>query len=80
MDLLAKALNQFVNNLSNRISTLSSTSGAKTYLLYMFSDTDLDKLDNLLFQYHLYFCANLAQFIFNITKINLTITYLTGIA
>jgi len=79
MDLLAKALNQFVNNLSNRISTLSSTSEAKTYLLYMSSGTDLDKLDNFLFQYHLYFCANPAQFIFNITKINLTITYLTGI-
>jgi len=44
-----------------------------------FSGTESDKLNNFLFQCHLYFYANLVQFDMDIAKINFAITYLTGI-
>ena len=43
-------------------------------------DTEPDKLNNFLFQCHLYFHANPAQFDTDIIKINFTMTYLTGVA
>jgi len=45
-----------------------------------FSGTKPNKLNNFLFQYCLYFHANLAQFDTDIVKINFTMTYLTGVA
>ena len=45
----------------------------------MFSSTEPNKLNNLLFQCHLYFCANPVQFDMDIAKINFTMTYLTGV-
>ena len=44
-----------------------------------FSSTEPDKLNNFLFQYHLYFCANLVQFDIDIVKINFIMTYLTRV-
>ena len=40
----------------------------------------IDKLNNFLFQCHLYFHVNLVQFNTDITKINFAMTYLTGVA
>jgi len=51
-----------------------------TYISNIFSSTKLDKLNNFLFQYHLYFHTNLAQFDIDIAKINFTMTYLTRVA
>ena len=46
----------------------------------MFSNMNLNKLNNFLFHYHLYFYTNLAQFASNIVKINFAMTYLTSVA
>ena len=58
----------------------TNTRGTKACIPNTFSSTELDKLNNFLFQYHLYFCANLVQFNMDIAKINFIITYLTGVA
>ena len=54
--------------------------GTKAYISDIFSSTELNKLNNFLFQCHLYFCANLVQFNMDIAKINFTMTYLTRVA
>ena len=49
---LAKAFNQLIDNLDNRIPTLLTTlsfSEAKAYLLKMFSNINSEKLNNFLF-------------------------------
>ena len=52
----------------------------KAHISNTFSGTKLDKLNNFLFQYYLYFYTNLVQFNMNIAKINFVITYLIGVA
>ena len=47
MNLLAEALNQFMDNLNNRTPIPSSFSGTKAYFPDTFSSTDLDKLKQL---------------------------------
>ena len=54
--------------------------GTKAHIPNTFSSTEPDKLNNFLFQYHLYFYANLVQFDMDIVKINFAITYLTEVA
>ena len=61
--LLAKVFGQLMDNMDNRTLVLSTTLfllETRAWLLDTFSSTELDKLNNLLFQFHLYFCANLA--------------------
>jgi len=48
--------------------------------LLTFSGTEPDKLNNFLFQCHLYFHTNLVEFDMDIAKINFAMTYLTGVA
>ena len=78
---LAKVLSQLANTLnSNQTSRPNTNSrGTKAHIPNTFSGTEPNKLNNFLFQCHLYFCANPAQFDMDIAKINFTITYLTGV-
>ena len=79
---LAEVLGRLANTLnSNQTpSPNTNTKGTKAYISDTFSSTEPDKLNNFLFQYCLYFRANLVQFNTNITKINFVMTYLTGVA
>jgi len=79
---LAEVLGRLTNTLdSNQTpSPNTNTRGTKAYIPDTFSGTEPDKLNNFLFQCHLYFCANLAQFDIDIVKINFAMTYLTEVA
>jgi len=79
---LAKVLGQLANTLnSNQTpSPNTNTRGTKAHIPDTFSSTELDKLNNFLFQCYLYFHTNLVQFDMDIVKINFAITYLTGVA
>ena len=79
---MAKVLSQLANTLNSNQTPRPNTNsrGIKAYILDTFSGTKPDKLNNFLFQYWLYFHANLAQFDTDIAKINFAITYLTGVA
>ena len=79
---LAEILGRLVNILnSNQTSKPNTNSrGTKACIPDTFSGTESDKLNNFLFQCHLYFCANLAQFDIDIVKINFAMIYLTGVA
>ena len=79
---LAKVLSQLANTLNSNQTPRPNTNsrGTKAYIPDTFSGTEPNKLNNFLFQYHLYFCANLVQFNMDIAKINFIITYLTGVA
>jgi len=79
---LAKVLSRLANTLNFNQTPRPNTNsrGTKAYIPDTFSSTESDKLNNFLFQYHLYFCANLVQFDIDIVKINFTMTYLTGVA
>jgi len=79
---LADVLGQLANTLnSNQTSRLNTnTRGTKAHIPNTFSSTEPDKLNNFLFQYCLYFHANLAQFNMDIAKINFAMTYLTEVA
>ena len=78
---LANILSQLANTLiANQTSSLNTNSrGTKAYILNNFSSTESNKLNNFLFQYYLYFCSNSIQFNTDIVKINLAMTYLTGV-
>ena len=81
---LADILGQLANTLNTNQTSRPNTYSRKTkaYISNIFSSTKLDKLDklnNFLFQCHLYFCANSAQFNMDIAKINFVMTYLTGV-
>jgi len=78
---LANILNQLANTLiANQTSSPNTNSrGTKAHILNTFSSTESNKLNNFLFQYHLYFYANPMQFNTDIAKINFAITYLTGV-
>ena len=79
---LANILGQLANTLNaNQISGLNiNLWRTKAHISDTFSSTEFDKLNNSLFQYCLYFYANLVQFDMNIMKINFAMTYLTGVA
>ena len=78
---LADVLGQLANTLNTNqtFSPNTNSRGTKSHISNTFSSTEPDKLNNFLFQYHLYFHANLAQFDTNIAKINFTMTYLTKV-
>jgi len=79
---LAEVLGQLANTLNpnQTPSPNTNTRGTKAHISDTFSGTELDKLNNFLFQCCLYFCANLAQFNTDIAKINFAMSYLTGVA
>ena len=79
---LAEVLGRLANTLnSNQTSGPNTNSrGTKAHIPNTFSGTEPDKLNNFLFQYCLYFHANLVQFNMDIVKIKFTMTYLTGVA
>ena len=79
---LADILSQLANTLNaNQCPGPNTNSrGTKAYISNTFSSTKPNKLNNFLFQCHLYFYANPAQFDMNIAKINFAMTYLTGVA
>ena len=78
---LADVLGQLANTLNaNQTSGLNTNSrGTKACIPDTFSSTELNKLNNFLFQYHLYFCTNPVQFNTDIAKINFTMSYLMGV-
>jgi len=79
---LAEVLGWLANTLNTNQTPGPNTNsrGTKARIPDTFSSTELNKLNNFLFQCRLYFCANLAQFDTDIAKINFAMTYLTGIA
>jgi len=79
---LAEVLSQLANTLNSNQTPGPNTNsrGTKAHIPDTFSGTEFDKLNNFLFQCHLYFYANLAQFDTDIVKINFTMTYLTRVA
>ena len=78
---MGNILGQIANLLNtNQTSGPSSNlRGTKACISDTFSSTKFDKLNNFLFQYYLYFCANSMQFDMNIAKINFTMTYLSKV-
>ena len=79
---LAEVLSRLANTLnSNQTSSPNTnTRGIKAHIPNTFSGTEPDKLNNFLFQCHLYFYTNPAQFNIDIAKINFAMTYLTEVA
>ena len=79
---LAEVLNRLANTLNSNQTPGPNTNsrGTKARIPDTFSGTEPDKLNNFLFQCHLYFHANTVQFDMDIVKINFTMTYLTGVA
>jgi len=79
---LAEVLSRLANTLNSNQTPSPNTNirGTKAHIPDTFSSTEPDKLNNFLFQCHLYFCANLAQFNIDITKINFAMIYLTKVA
>ena len=73
---LANVLGQLANTLnSNQTPSLNTNSReTKSYIPDTFSSFKPDKLNNFLFQYHLYFHTNPVQFEINIIKINFAMT------
>ena len=57
----------------------ANSRGTKAYISNTFNSTEPNKLNNFLFQYYLYFYANIMQFNTDITKINFAITYFTRV-
>ena len=78
---LAKVLSWLANTLNSNQTPRPNTNsrGTKAHIPDTFSSTEPDKLNNFLFQCHLYFCANLVQFNMDIVKINFAMIYLTGV-
>ena len=79
---LAEVLSRLANTLNANQTPGPNTNsrGTKAHIPDTFSGTEPDKLNNFLFQCHLYFRANPAQFDTDIAKINFAMTYLTGVA
>ena len=79
---LAEVLGRLANTLNSNQTPRPNTNsrGTKAHISDTFSSTEPDKLNNFLFQCHLYFCTNLVQFDTDIAKINFVMTYLTGVA
>ena len=79
---LAEVLGQLANTLNSNQTPGPNTNSRETKACIpdTFSSTEPNKLNNFLFQCHLYFYANPVQFNTDIVKINFVITYLTGVA
>ena len=79
---LANVLGQLTNilNVNRTPRPNTNTRETKVHISDTFSSTELNKLNNSLFQCHLYFYANLVQFDIDIVKINFAMTYLTRVA
>ena len=79
---LANILGQLMNILNtNQTSSLNTNSReTKACITNTFNSTKPNKLNNFLFQYHLYFHTNPMQFDMDIIKINFAITYLIKVA
>ena len=79
---LAEVLGQLANTLNSNQTLRPNTNSRETKACISdtFSSTEPDKLNNFLFQCHLYFCTNSAQFDMDIAKINFAMTYLIGVA
>jgi len=79
---LAEVLGQLANTLNSNQTPRPNTNSRRTKarIPNTFSSTEPNKLNNFLFQCHLYFCANPAQSDMDIAKINFAMTYLTGVA
>jgi len=79
---LAEVLGQLAHTLNTNQTPgpNTNTRGTKVRIPDTFSGTEPDKLNNFLFQCHLYFHTNLVQFNMDIVKINFAMTYLTGVA
>ena len=73
---LADILSQLANTLNSNQTPgpNTNTRETKAYIPNTLSSTEPDKLNNFLFQYHLYVCTNPAQFNTDIAKINFAIT------
>ena len=78
---MTEVFGQLANILiANQTSSPNANSReTKVCIPNIFSSTEPDKLNNFLFQCHLYFYTNLAQFDMNIVKINFIMIYLTGV-
>ena len=79
---LAEVLGRLANTLNANQTPGPNTNlrETKACIPNTFGSNEPDKLNNFLFQCHLYFCTNLAQFDMDIAKINFAIIYLTGVA
>jgi len=79
---LAEVLDRLVNTLNANQTPGPNTNSRETkaHIPNTFIGTEPDKLNNFLFQCHLYFHANPAQFDTDIAKINFAMTYLTRVA
>ena len=79
---LADVLGQPANILNTNQTPRPNTNSRRTkaYISNTFSGIEPDKLNNFLFQCHLYFRANPVKFDTDIAKINFTMTYLTRVA
>jgi len=79
---LAEVLSWLANtfNSNQTPSPNTNTRGTKAHIPDTFSSIEPDKLNNFLFQCHLYFHTNLVQFDIDIAKINFAMTYLTRVA
>ena len=78
---LAEVLGRLANTLNSNQTPGPNTNsrGTKACIPDTFSGTEPDKLNNFLFQCHLYFHTNLVQFDMDIVKINFAMTSLTGV-
>jgi len=78
---LAEVLSRLANTLNSNQTPgpNTNTRGTKAHIPDTFSGIKPDKLNNFLFQCHLYFCANSVQFDMDIAKMNFTMTYLMGV-
>ena len=78
---LANVLGWLANTLNNNQTPSPNTNSweTKAHIPNTFSSTEPDKLNNFLFQCHLYFCTNPVQFNVDIAKINFAMTYITGV-
>jgi len=79
---LAEVLSWLANTLNTNQTPGPNTNSRETkaHIPDTFSGTEPNKLNNFLFQCHLYFHANPVQFDIDIVKINFAMTYLTGVA
>ena len=79
---LADVLGQLTNTLNANQTPGPNINSRRTKacITDIFNSTEPDKLNNFLFQCHLYFYANLVQFDMDIAKINFAMTYLTRVA
>jgi len=67
-------------NANQTSSPNTNSRRTKAHIPDNFSGNEPNKLNNFLFQCHLYFHANLVQFNIDIVKINFTMTYFTRVA